>query len=498
MTRLLDSLSGRNARPEAGARGQLSGSGLEAGRAQRRLSGFLPGRDHVNTLVQSTGGTVLSRSRYLVRNNAYATNAVECFAANLVGYGIKPSWLVKRKAVREAGQKLYKAWTDQADAEGLTDFYGLQRRVARELFIAGECFIRRRPRRLSDGLIVPVQIEILPSEMCPTNSWTSQAAGNNKIRQGIEFDLIGRRVAYHFCQRHPGDVTQDGTMETVRVPAEQIIHVIDPVEAGQLRGLPRLTSSIVKLWTLDGYDDAELERKKTSAMYTGFITTSSDPTGEIDEGSEDGNAGTVTLEPGTMQVLQDGESVTFSTPADVGGSYEAFQYRTLTQIAAALGLPYAAVSGDLNRANYSNTRAGLLEVRRRLEALQHSVVVFQMCRGVWRWFLDAAFLSGALSMPGYAADPRPYLDVNWIPPRWEWVDPYKDRQAEVIAVKSGFKARSQVIEQEGEDPVEVDTRIAEDAKRAKKLGIQFVDIPGVVDPSLMPDDREPTESKRAA
>ena len=26
----------------------------------------------------------------------------------------------------------------------------------------------------------------------------------NVIRQGIEFDAIGRRVAYHFLRRHPG------------------------------------------------------------------------------------------------------------------------------------------------------------------------------------------------------------------------------------------------------------------------------------------------------
>lgn len=32
----------------------------------------------------------------------------------------------------------------------------------------------------------------------------------NAIRQGIEFDRIGRRLAYHFFRRHPGDSTDPG------------------------------------------------------------------------------------------------------------------------------------------------------------------------------------------------------------------------------------------------------------------------------------------------
>jgi capsid protein len=56
--------------------------------------------------------------------------------------------------------------------------------------------------------------------------------------------------------------------ETVRVPAADIIHVIDPVEAGQLRGVSRFAPAIFKLFTLDFYDDADLERKKVAEMFT--------------------------------------------------------------------------------------------------------------------------------------------------------------------------------------------------------------------------------------
>jgi capsid protein len=139
----------------------------------------------------------------------------------------------------------------QKIAEGFTDFYGQQRRAAREVFMTGEVFFRFRPRRPSDGLAVPLQLQMIPSEMLPLTR-NEVLPGGNLIRQGIEFDAIGRRVAYHFLRRHPGDVTDPGLSgETVRVPASEIIHVIDPVDAGQLRGVSRFAAGIVKLFLLD-------------------------------------------------------------------------------------------------------------------------------------------------------------------------------------------------------------------------------------------------------
>ncbi|WP_407168604.1 hypothetical protein [Bradyrhizobium sp. ORS 111] len=50
--------------------------------------------------------------------------------------------------------------------------------------------------------------------------------------------------------------------------------------------------------------------------------------------------------------------------------------------------------------------------------------------------------------------------------------PLKDRQAEKLAVDSGFKSRSDVIEAEGYDPEETDEQIAADKKREKRLGLE--------------------------
>ncbi len=469
---------------------------LEAGRMARRLSNWTPSRAHVNTLIGASGKTVLARARYLVRNNGYAFGATECFAGNLIGTGITPEWALDDRLAgdtddkKQAIETCWSDWTDECDAEGITDFYGLQRRVARELFIAGECFIRRRPRFVTDDLAVPVQLELLPSEQLPTerNLWLENG---NRIRQGIEYNQNNQRVAYHFWKVHPGDVTQSPNFgKIVIVPAEDILHIHDPVESGQIRGLPRLTPTIVALWMLDAYDDAELERKKTAALFSVFIKRQ-DPTPTfldriVEQAAEDTLTGAVTvdLQPGVAHQLLPGEDVTVAAPAEVGTSYDHFQYRTLTKFCAAVGLPYTGVTGDMTMANYGSMRGAMLEIRRRLDALQHSVIVYQMCRPVSRWFLDAAALSGALTLPGYArlqpgagangACRRDYQRITWTPPKWDWIDPLKDVQAEVIAINAGITSRSAVVRGQGMDPVKNDQDIADDADRAEELGIVFV------------------------
>jgi lambda family phage portal protein len=476
--------------------------GFDATSGQRRLKGFVTSRVHVNALIAASGPEMNARARWLVRNNGYAANAIESWAANTVGDGISPNSSIATASRKDAVQRLWLAWTDDADAEGLTDFYGLQRRAAREVFMTGEVFLRFRPRRPEDGLAVPLQIQMLPSEMLPLGHNAVDSNGN-MIRQGIEFDLVGRRVAYHFLRRHPGDSTDPGLSgETVRVPATDVLHIIDPVEGGQLRGVSRFAPAIVKLFLLDQYDDAELDRKKVAAMYAMFVTSPApdNPLAPPDEEYE--------VAPGQVVRLDPGEDVTISAPADSGSTYEPFQYRTLLQISAALGIPYGYLSNDGAKGNFSNSRLSLIEFRRRVSAWQHSVMVFQMCRPVWARFMDVVVLAGGLRLPGYDRRRAEYLACNWLPTKWDWVDPLKDANAEIAQIEAGLKSRSQAIAERGYDAEQVDTEIARERDREKRLGLDFrrpgspAQAPGGGDPNAAdpnaPDQTPPDPNQDPA
>ena len=161
-----------------------------------------------------------------------------------------------------------------------------------------------------------------------------------------------------------------------------------------------------------------------------------------------------------------------STP-DSGSTYEPFQYRTLLQIGAALGVPYGYLTGDTAKGNFSNTRIALVDFRRRISAFQHSVMVYQLCRAVWTRWMDMAVLAGAIDLPRYDTERRQYLACDWLPTKWDWIDPAKDAAAEILQIEAGLKSRTQAIAERGYDAEQVDREIAAERKREAALGLDF-------------------------
>ena len=113
----------QNLRQKLGRKVGAMIGGFEGGLSARRLKTFQPSRAHVNTLIQAAGADMTARARYLIRNNGYAANAVESWAGNAVGTGIKPSSGIADAVLKDRVQRLWLRWTDESDAEGLTDFY---------------------------------------------------------------------------------------------------------------------------------------------------------------------------------------------------------------------------------------------------------------------------------------------------------------------------------------------------------------------------------------
>lgn len=419
-----------------------------------------------------------AKSRDLVRRNAWAAAGVEAFVSNAIGTGIKPQSMVLDLEQREAIHALWRDWCEDADAAGRTDFYGLQALACRAMVEGGEALVRLRYRRPEDGLAVGLQIQVLEPEHLPLTLNTDTPSGN-VIRAGIEFDRLGRRVAYHLYRSHPGDgalapMSGTGGMDTVRVPAEEIVHLFRPLRPGQIRGEPWLARALVKLNELDQYDDAELVRKKTAAMFAGFITRVSPEDNLMGEDLADANGAALAgLEPGTLQILEPGEDVKFSQPADVGASYAEFLRMQFRAVAAAMGITYEMLTGDLTQVNYSSIRAGLLEFRRRCEAIQHGVIVHQLCRPIWQAWMDQAVLEGALALPGYSRQRRAFLAAKWIPQGWQWVDPKKEFDAMLTAIRAGLMSRSEAISAFGYDAEDIDREIAADNRRADALGLVF-------------------------
>jgi capsid protein len=63
-------------------------------------------------------------------------------------------------------QALWRDWCEEADAAGLTDFYGLQALACRAMLEGGECLVRLRPAA-EDGLAGAAADPVLEPEHLP-------------------------------------------------------------------------------------------------------------------------------------------------------------------------------------------------------------------------------------------------------------------------------------------------------------------------------------------
>ena len=103
----------------------------------------------------------------------------------------------------------------------------------------------------------------------------------------------------------------------------------------------------MKLFLLDQYDDAELDRKKVAAMHALFITTPA-PAEPFDvaEGRDENDERTIDLQPGQIVMLEPGEEVQTSAPADFGADLRAVP---VPHAAAGLGRARHALRVSLQR-----------------------------------------------------------------------------------------------------------------------------------------------------
>ena len=447
-----------------------------AGGVGRRLKTWRPSNAGPNVVTLASQGLIRARARAAARNDPWAGTALDKLVSNEIGTGIQAKTKYGDDAFKAAAKKLWDRWTKIADADGIFDFYGLQSLIVREWHEAGEVFIRIRNRLPSDGLPVPLQLQVIEAEQCPANYYAS-ASNGNYIRAGIEFNLIGQRVAYWMYNQHPGDVLFDNIngLQLKRIPAEQILHVYEPTRAGQIRGIPLMTSTLVRMFNIDNFDDAVLERQKIGNLFAGWYTQpSGDPELE-DSPLADASTGVACdgtpmagLEPGTMQELPPGVEPKFSSPPDAGSNYAPYMRSQLMAVSARLGIPYEVLTGDLNGVSDRALKLILNEFRRIVEQRQWLVLIPQFCQRVRDAWWDAAVLDGAIDVPGYAKNRDDVLDTTWVPQGFPYSHPVQDVDSDIKAVRAGFKSRSSVILNNGDDPDETSREMIDDNAFADK------------------------------
>lgn len=448
-------------RVQARATVELARRHFESASSGYRTSGWSRHNTDANA---AAGGAALSllraQARDLIRNNPWARRGIRRIKADTIGWGVRPK-PIGRGAARVA--ELWKRWAEstECDAAGRQTFYGLQGLVMRTVVESGECLVRRRRRLLSDGLAIPLQLQVLEPDHLDTGKDGIIGPGGGKIIQGVEFDAIGRRVAYWLFEEHPG--SRFATAESKRVPADGVLHVFDQERAGQVRGPSWFASVDVRLHEFDEFEDATLVKQKIAACMTAFVKDINADPSPLAKGGKDAKTGQPTDEmgPGLVMTLPPGRDVTIAQPP-AANDHQSFSATALRGVAAGLGVTYEDLTGDYSNVNYSSARMARIAHTGDVHDWRWNMIIPQFCAPAWRWMLETLVLAG---------EEVEVAPAKWTPAPLPMLDPDKEGAATTKAVRAGQMTPDEMVREQGFDPDEHWSEYAASFKRLDDLGI---------------------------
>lgn len=393
----------------------------------------------VNSELRKSLPLMRERSRDLVRNNPWAASIKSEIVANMIHHGIIACFSTKNNAA--AGIKVPGIWSDWAespkcDARKQKDFYDIQRLLAGMLVESGEFFVRRIVRDDWKPGEQPFALQVLEPEYIDQSK---DGADNTKM--GIKFDQNGAPLGYWVYKNHPSEAASN---ESFFVSTEEMIHVFVEERAGQIRGVPFLVPSALRLYDLDTFEQAELVKQEVSAMYSAFRKRTEPGYGGTapDNDETRGSVGNQ-LEPGLIETLDVGEDIVFANPPQRTG-YGEYIKQNLLAIAAGVGLTYENASGDYGKVTFLNGRMGQLRFFRRIDQLQFLAFIPKFCDRVAEWFKEGAMIAGV--------DLSDTV-IRWQTPTKQMVDPEREAKAAKEMVRSGSMTPFELIRGMGNDPL---------------------------------------------
>ena len=444
--------------------------------------------------------TIRNRAHQLYRNSGFISNGVNKNSVNEVGTGIRLHPQMTNKSLRKRVLDLWESFIEDCDSDGNTNFYGLQNLAVTSRELAGECFIRRRIRKLSSAYRVPLQIQLMESDYLPEQYFIYPDNGN-EVLAGKELNRSGKVVAYHFYPYHPNDLQMKrlyiSSTGYIRVPAQNIIHHYKQTRPGQLRGVSSIATPFVKSKTLEEYEDTELTRKANRAGFTGVIKRSSvdpeeewrfDPfTGQPLDIGDDGSLEPVELQSNTMLQLLPGEEATFYDSDKGDTAFDAFTRNQRLSMAAGLsGIPYELMTGDYKGMQDRLIKAVMLQYQRQIETLQETITIHQICKRVYSWFMDVIVATGLIDIPDYMQNRHEYLRALWIPHAWKYIHPEQEINAVIKAIDADLESVERYNRSRGvdmEDILDSKKRYQESVKKRKLSGSESTNQDSPVTPT---------------
>lgn len=465
-----------------------------------------------------------SRSRDTLRNDAYVANGSKVLKDSIVGSQYLLNSLPKTKVLfgtdddvwetefqEEVETKFHLAansdshWLDASRKLSLTEMVrlGIGTFVSSGEVLMSAEWIRQVQRPFNTAVRM-----IDPDRLSTPNNLIRQ----KNIRNGVELDQWGAPIAYHIRNSHPHDYLYARLTDTNtwrRVPAFKpwgrplILHILEQLRPDQSRGIASMVTALTEMHMTKAFRKTELQRAVVAATYAASIE--SDFPSQVYEamgGGSDGDDpyiewmakylgsvhdyyGTnrdVKIEGAKIPVFAPGTHLKIQSAGADGPLGEPFERSLLRHIAAALDVSYEQLSKDFSQANYASTRASLGETRRAMRA-KKKMVADRIANFVYRLWFEEAINKGEIeamkrrNMPSFyeGLNAEAYLEAEWIGAEEGSIDPLKETQADVLALKNGLLTREMVIaRRHGADWRRIQKQIKREYESDKLMGLPSV------------------------
>lgn len=430
-----------------------------------------------------------NRARFVRGNNSYLEGITQTLANDVIGTGPRLRLLTPDRAVNRRVGDAFEAWS------AATGFAEKLRTVRMSRVIDGEGIglLITNPR-----LPTPVKLDIrlIEADMLATpflNPLDPLAV------DGIEFDRYGNPVVYHVLREHPGDLTGFGAAvgDYDRIPAEFVLHWFRVDRAGQVRGVPDITSSITDFAEVQRWNRAVLAAAETAADFAGVME--SDAPADPSEAVEGEPFDTVEIEKRLLMNLPAGHRLSQLKAEQPTTTHSEYERVSVRRIVRCLNMPLNVALGDSSGFNYASGR------------LDHQV--YHRSIGVDRYFLETAILDRILA--AWIKEARAVAPdiVDGLPestwsatPRhtWHWdgfkhVDPLKEANAATANLQNGTTSLARECAENGDDWQEIAEQRGEERAYFAALGLPYPGDPptSAASASPEPDDDEPASTEAA-
>jgi capsid protein len=417
--------------------------------------------------------TLREKARYEEQNNCYCGNLVDKLSKDMVGTVPRLQLSIpgaSAEAIRTI-ERRFKLWANSINL-------GEKLRLLDMAAIRdGEGFATLAQNPALEG----VQLDLKLFETDQVRSPFINYIDLNQF-DGGRIDEFGNVVEWDFLLAHPGsNLWIAAFVKTKPVPAAQVIQWFKPRRAGQLRGVPEITSALTLYGYLRRYTLATVTAAETAASIAGVLETdmmpdNSGPTQAMDMEQ-------IPMPRGTMLTVPAGYKAKGFDASQPTTNYPQFKGELLTETGACVGAPRNVATGSSAEYNYSSARLDHGIYQHGIRVRRHDFCRKVLDRIVRAWLDEAALI------PGMIPDGLP-LRFDW---SWEWffdgfpsLDPVKEANADDIRLRNGTTNLAEIYAEYGQDWREQLQQRAIEIEYAKSLGI-FEAITGGAPPAIPVD-----------